>query len=90
VRNQEGLKVSRIVENAKHSTQLNELFGYVRVPSTLSQIHTSMTDQETKIPLPKFLKILTNNGVPAAKSMAITGKMLGNYLSKELLLTCHI
>ena len=29
-----------------------------------------------KLPLPKFLQILTGNGVPAAKAMAVTGKML--------------
>ncbi|KAF5363885.1 hypothetical protein D9756_000451 [Leucocoprinus leucothites] len=38
-----------------------------------------MADQESKLPLPQFLKILTNNGIPAAKAMAITGKIYKMY-----------
>lgn len=34
-----------------------------------------MSDQESKLPVPQFLKILTNNGIPAAKAMLINGKM---------------
>jgi hypothetical protein len=35
-----------------------------------------MADQESKVPLPQFLKIMTNSGVPVARAMSITGKML--------------
>ena len=34
-----------------------------------------MSDQESKLPVPQFLKILMNNGIPAGKAMLITGKM---------------
>ena len=30
---------------------------------------------DVKLPLPSFLKALTGNGVPAARAMAVTGKM---------------
>ena len=30
---------------------------------------------DVKLPLPTFLKVLTANGVPAARAIAITGKM---------------
>jgi hypothetical protein len=32
-------------------------------------------DQESKLSLPKFLKVLTGNGVPVPKAMAFAGKM---------------
>ena len=35
---------------------------------------------DVKLPLPTFLKVLTANGVPAAKAMAVTGKMFVFYL----------
>ncbi|KXN89656.1 hypothetical protein AN958_05523 [Leucoagaricus sp. SymC.cos] len=42
-------------------------------------ILTTMTDQELKLPLPQFLKIMTNNGIPAANAMALTGKIYKVY-----------
>ena len=34
-----------------------------------------MTEHEAKIPLPRFLKLLTGNNVPMPKAMATAGKM---------------
>jgi len=31
--------------------------------------------RDVKLPLPKFLKLFTNNNVPVPKAMAIAGKM---------------
>ena len=35
-----------------------------------------MATESAKLSVPAFLKMLTSNGVPASKAMAITGKML--------------
>jgi len=34
-----------------------------------------MTEHHVKIPLPRFLKLLTGNNVPVPKAMAVAGKM---------------
>jgi hypothetical protein len=34
-----------------------------------------MAEQQAKIPLPKFLKLLTGNNVPVPKAMSVAGKM---------------
>ena len=31
--------------------------------------------EDVKLPLPKFLKLFTNNNVPVPKAMAVAGKM---------------
>jgi hypothetical protein len=33
------------------------------------------SDEDVKLPLPKFLKLFTNNNVPVPKAMAFAGKM---------------
>ncbi|KAF9446939.1 hypothetical protein P691DRAFT_761189 [Macrolepiota fuliginosa MF-IS2] len=38
-----------------------------------------MTDQESKLPLPRFLKIFTTNGVSVPKAMAVAGKIYKEY-----------
>ena len=43
--------------------------------STNGQSSRTAGPSGTKLPLPTFLKVLTGNGVPAAKAMAVTGKM---------------
>lgn len=55
----------------KHS-YLSVLFVCVLKSSSLS-LH--MVDQDLKLPLPKFLKILTGNGIVVSKAMAVAGKM---------------
>lgn len=35
---------------------------------------------DTKIPLPKFLKALSSNGISVKKAMEMTGKMLSKFL----------
>ena len=34
-----------------------------------------MISDDVKLPLPKFLKLFTNNNVPVPKAMAVAGKM---------------
>jgi len=34
---------------------------------------------DAKIPLPKFLKVLSSNGIPVKKAMEMTGKMLSQF-----------
>lgn len=41
--------------------------------NTVQVEFTPMT--EAKIPLPRFLKLLTGNNVPVPKAMAVAGKM---------------
>ena len=47
-----------------------------------------MADASTKkIPLPAFLKMLTNNNIPPSKAMAVAGKMLAAIHSLHEVLT---
>ena len=41
-----------------------------------------------KIPLPAFLKMLTNNNVPPSKAMAVAGKMLAVIHALHAILAC--
>lgn len=45
-------------------------------------------DTDKKIPLPNFLKLLTNNNVSTPKAMAVAGKMLSKFLHH--LATCVV
>lgn len=48
----------------------------IRLPSPSPSPHM-ISDEigDVKLPLPKFLKLFTNNNVPVPKAMAVAGKM---------------
>lgn len=60
--------------------------GYSK--SRIESCDSAAMDTDKKIPLPNFLKLLTNNNVSTPKAMAVAGKMLSKFLHH--LATCVV
>jgi hypothetical protein len=54
-----------------HTTEFEYKSEYLNVDPVMS-----IAASDSSIPLPKFLKELTNNGIAVPKAMAVAGKML--------------